>query len=41
MKVELDLSTEQLEGLDKSLSEVVLKLTDEQYTQILSEYIRT
>jgi hypothetical protein len=41
MKVELDLSTEQLEGLDKSLSEVLLKLTDEQYTQILSEYIRT
>ena len=39
MKVELDLSVEQLSLLDKSLKDCLLSLTDEQKIQLLQNYI--
>lgn len=40
MKVELDLSTEQLSELDKGLSNLLKTLTDEQKTEIVKEYLQ-
>lgn len=39
MKVELDLSTEQLQELDKGLMNLLTSLNDEQKTQIVKEYL--
>ena len=39
MKVELDLSTEQLENLDSDLTNLLKNLTKEQQTEILKSYI--
>lgn len=39
MKVELDLSTTQLEELDKSLTNLLENLTDEQRVEIVKSYI--
>lgn len=40
MKVELDLSTEQLAELDKGLVDLISSLTDEQKSQIVKEYLQ-
>lgn len=40
MKVELDLSTEQLQELDKGLMELLITLTDEQKTEIVKNYLQ-
>lgn len=40
MKVELDLSTEQLNELDKGLTDLLKTLTDEQKTVIVKEYLQ-
>ena len=39
MKVELDLSTEQLENLDKGLTELLGNLTDEQKVSVIQTYL--
>ena len=39
MKVELDLSTEQLENLDKGLTDTLLNLNDEQKVTIIQTYL--
>ncbi len=41
MKVELDLSSEQLRYLDNSLTELVKNLTEEQQITILNNYMQT
>lgn len=40
MKVELDLSTEQLAELDKGLVDLISSLTDKQKTEIVKEYLQ-
>ena len=39
MKVELDLSTEQLEQLDKGLTDMLLGLTEEQKVSVIQAYL--